>query len=106
MSKGMQAIQGEKDSQKTRGFTPEHDAKYTKNELLDAAEAHIYAATGDEDLAKSAWPWEESLFRLNTTHSSLAKAGALIAAELDRRFAAGECTESDFGHPYRFVEDD
>lgn len=100
MSKGIQAIQAERDSQPARGFTPRLDATYTNNQLVDAAEAYIYCATGDEDLGRQAWPWNQDLLHLNTSSSSLAKAGAMIAAEIDRRFAAGECHDTDFGHPF------
>lgn len=102
MSKGIEAIQAERNSQPVRGYTTEHDAKYTKNELLLAAEAHLYYGEDPEapDIAQQAWPWDPELFHLNTPVSSLAKAGALIAAEIDRRFAAGECSESDFGFPF------
>lgn len=100
MSKGIEAITGERASQLSRGYTLAHDAKYTNNELSVAAEAHLAAAMGDEQDARDLWPFDLEFFRLNTTSSSLAKAGALLAAEIDRRFAAGECTESDFGHPF------
>lgn len=102
MSKGMQAIQGEYDhAQEKYG---ENDKKHTKDQLIYAAEAHIYAADGETDLAMEAWPWAKNLFHVNTPSSSLAKAAGLLASELDRRFAAGECKDSDFGHPYKFEE--
>lgn len=102
MSKGIEAIQAERYSQLNGPYTPEHDAKYTKHELLLAAEAHLYYGEDPEapGIAKKAWPWDPELLHLNTPVSSLAKAGALIAAEIDRRFAAGECKETDFGHPF------
>ena len=49
-SKGLDAIAGERNSQLSGRYTPEHDAKYTGNQLVYAAEAHIFAATGDQDL--------------------------------------------------------
>lgn len=101
MSKGLEAIQAERDSQPPRGYTEEHDAQYTDGELIDAAVSYIAAAEGFPEEAMDSWPWDIRLLHINTSASSLAKAGALIAAELDRRFAAGECAESDFGHPFR-----
>lgn len=99
MFNGIEAIKGERDSQLSRGFDQEHDSNYINDELLDAAVAHINAAAGDPT-AHSVWPFGKDNFHLNTPVSSLAKAGALIAAEIDRRIAAGECKETDFGHPF------
>ena len=98
MTKGMQAINNERESQFTRGYDAVNDANYKNGELLHAAEAHLIWGTGDGDAleAQDVWPFAPIYLHLNTPTSSLAKAGALIAAEIDRRFAAGECTESDF----------
>lgn len=102
MFNGIEAIKGERESQPGRGYTKEHDAKHTGNELIYAAEAHLAAAEGSIDEAMELWPvaWDWSKLHINTPVSSLAKAGALIAAEIDRRIAAGECKETDFGHPF------
>lgn len=91
MNTGMKLINLERQSAFGRGFNLAHDEKYTNNELLNAADAHLeIVETGDMDFAREIWPWDESTFRVNLPISSLAKAGALIAAEIDRRIAAGE----------------
>lgn len=100
MFNGIEAIKGERDSQLSRGFDKEHDARHTAYQLVDAAVAHIDAYQGLEEEAREEWPFPIQFFHLNTPVSSLAKAGALIAAEIDRRIAAGECKETDFGHPF------
>jgi hypothetical protein len=91
MNTGVKLINHERQSQFGRGFNLAHDKKYTNNELLNAADAHLeIVETGDIDFAREIWPFPVETFRLNLPISSLAKAGALIAAEIDRRIAAGE----------------
>lgn len=101
-SKGMQAIGAERQSQIDRGYDEGHDALYTHNELLDAADAYQEAALGDMNMAVELWPnsWDLFRFRPNSKASSLAKAAALIAAEIDRGLATGEYKESDFAFPF------
>jgi len=64
---------------KTEGWSPEHDDQYTKFELLMAAEAYL---TGCAD----EWPWDPEWWKPTPGDriKELVKAGALIAAEIDR----------------------
>lgn len=87
---GMSLIDDERWSQKSRGYDVLHDSNYVDGELIDAVDAHLAAAEGFMSEAKDIWPWDQSTFHVNTPISSLAKAGALIAAEIDRRLGEGE----------------
>jgi hypothetical protein len=62
------------------GWTPEHDDHHCDGELIDAA--MVYA----NDRASSlGWPWVELPHSLRADRvRDLTKAGALIAAEIDR----------------------
>lgn len=61
-----------------KGRTPEHDDDLAMRELVSAAIAY---ASGDGDL----WPWgDESWKPSKDDKRNLVKAGALIAAEIDR----------------------
>jgi hypothetical protein len=60
------------------GWTAEHDDEHVASELSRAAVAYIRE---DRDL----WPWEPESFKPSETRiPDLVKAGALIAAEIDR----------------------
>jgi hypothetical protein len=65
------------------GWTPEHDAQHRNGELIRAAAVY---ATDAADLIIGWWPrgWE---FKADSRVRMLAKAGALIAAEIDRLLA-------------------
>ena len=69
----------------TEGWTPEHDAEHIHGELRDAAIAYLMA-TDDRagDNAIDIWPWHESWWKPKDPISNLVRAGALIAAEIDR----------------------
>jgi hypothetical protein len=69
------------------GWTPAHDDEHTEGELLRAAIAYSMATVNDADYdaaADSEWPWEASGFKVDSDIRNLVKAGALIAAEIDR----------------------
>ncbi len=98
---GINLISRERDRQiLNEGWTSEHDAQYTREELLDAAKCYILAseacrysidnATYDggyrkgEDVPKD-WPWDGKWWKpTDDPIRNLEKAGALIAAEIDR----------------------
>lgn len=87
------------------GRTQDHDAAYTQGELVAGAATYLEAARlqkmfGDdpdaeqqaaiqaelEAVVEKNWPWEESRPNLSAGPlTNLVKAGAMIAAELDRR---------------------
>ncbi len=75
---GTQLIAAERQRQMDKeGWTPEHDDQHRKSELLYAAEAYMF---GDSDN----WPWDEESYKPKNTIDDLIRAGALIAAEIDR----------------------
>lgn len=59
------------------GYTPEHDDEHDTGELLAAAIAYI-----NEDPRE--WPWDGEPKLKGDRLSDLTKAGALVAAEIDR----------------------
>ena len=58
-------------------FTWNHDDQYVEQQLVKAA--ICYAKPDD-----SGWPWDMEWWKPTTTIRNLTKAGALIAAEIDR----------------------
>jgi hypothetical protein len=79
---GIEQIEEERKRQiETKGFVAEHDDQWAEGELTDAAAALLL---GDEEM----WPWfdddEESTFKSEGNIEDLVRAGALIAAEIDR----------------------
>lgn len=84
---GVELITQERERQISQeGWTPEHDDQHTNGELRDAGIA--YAIACDFRVADSArcyWPWENAWWKPSEDHiRNLVKAGALIAAEIDR----------------------
>jgi len=87
------------------GWTPEHDAEHTNGEMVSAArayEAHalmLYAPNNPaaapavtEPPVYPYWPWGAGWWRPTWDDGGvrdLVKAGALIAAEIDRLLALG-----------------
>ncbi|MBU1229531.1 MAG: hypothetical protein KKA55_01740 [Proteobacteria bacterium] len=79
-----------------KGFSLEHDAQHTSGELAQAAAYYCWPAA-DEKLSRKLlfpdeweWRWAKREGDRKPTLRDLVKAGALIAAELDRRLASGE----------------
>ena len=71
------------------GYQPEQDLSYTRGQLLDAALSYCGAAIniGHPSALKppKQWPWAASLFHPSPSPvRNLVKAGALLAAEIDR----------------------
>lgn len=96
---GIGLIHDERERQiNEEGFNDVHDAQYKDNELLKAAGAytivHIVAKERGwnitEMLAPDLWPFHKSWWKPQSRRRNLERAGALIAAELDRMIAAGE----------------
>ena len=93
MKTGIELIADERTRQVAEeGWTPEHDAGHTDGELADAAAC--YAMTEYEravselyhDRRYYLWPFNEESWKPspNDRIRELVKAGALIAAEIDR----------------------
>lgn len=74
------------------GWTPEHDDEHVAGELLVAAKAYIEAALNaneahsvEYEMPPFDWPWHSSWWKpADDPIRNLEKAGALIAAEIDR----------------------
>lgn len=92
MKTGAELIAEERDRQiNVEGWTPEHDDAHTHRELAMAACAYAGYTTASthenaRTIAQSWWPdeWDQSWFKPTSHISNLVKAGALIAAEIDR----------------------
>ena len=103
---GAERIAAERQRQiEVEGYAPEHDAEHIQSDLL--AGAHCYLATGlmfnrpshpcaawgtyETPQGESGWPWDDGWKPdLSDPIPNLVKAGALIAAEIDRLAGAGE----------------
>lgn len=89
MEDGISLIAAERQRQIAKhGYTPQHDDEHNKGELLAAA-AHLLADHSHNiDVQSCSWTdneWIQELFHKHTgTIEGYAKAGALIAAEIDR----------------------
>ncbi|WP_311272230.1 MULTISPECIES: hypothetical protein [unclassified Rhizobium] len=84
-SPGVKSIAAERRRQiEKEGWTPTHDDKYTNGELLEAAACYALHNGMDVDDAPGAWPWPKDWWKPTNRQRDLEKAGALIAAELDR----------------------
>ena len=89
---GAERIKIERYRQKSdEGYTEEHDKQHSSTVLLAGALSYLFAALGkdvDEDQGRSIWPWGEEEFKPSTQLRDMEKAGALIAAAIDRHIQA------------------
>lgn len=103
MKTGAELIAAERERQvKEECWTAEHDARHAEGQLAGAALCYAlwhcgYIGKFAWRLAMALWPWEEEWWKPAATPDGaanavrdLAKAGALIAAEIDRIQRAGE----------------
>lgn len=91
-SKGVYLIGQERQRQiEKEGWTAEHDSQHKNGELAVAAIAYLMPEKLREPIA-DIWPWDVKYFKPtpNDRERELVKAGALIAAEIDRLAALGE----------------
>jgi len=103
-SQGVKLIATERDRQvQAEGWTPEHDDAHTDGSLPSVAALYALNAAR-HDLPKESywtldrlwdqlWRWDPKWWKPKTPLRDLARAGALIAAEIDRRLRAGETLE-------------
>lgn len=81
---GAEMIAAERKRQiEEEGFDADRDAAYTKGELVSAALSYLQS-----DVVEAVdfyWPWDASWWKPTGGVEDLVKAGALIAAEIDRR---------------------
>lgn len=82
------------------GWTPEHDDEHEHGELAVAAACYAVEGTDArvsyprDDPEGSGWPWGEQWWKPKDDIRNLARAGALIAAEIDRLQRQGVTTPS------------
>ncbi len=110
---GVGAICTERERQiSEEGWTPEHDDEHSTGEMAAAASCyalHSLTFTGDVAAYRSApppenWPWDAEWWKPKNPQRDLVRAGALIAAEIDRvdRDRARRYAEVDQG-PSRHI---
>lgn len=79
---GIELIAEERRRQiRLEGFTPVGDKGYQENELVRAA---VCYALGGVGISGIRWPFSQRWWKPGSRVRNLAKAGALIAAEIDR----------------------
>ena len=82
---GVEKIGEEREKQiKKHGYTAKHDLNYKSNELLLGALTYLLAAINNGFVSSETWPFDITYYHYEGYESSLKKAGAFIAAELDR----------------------
>lgn len=87
---GIDLIAQERERQKeVEGWSPSHDDQYYKGELIDAAICYSMAGALEhealpEQVLSELWPWQRLWWKPKDRITNLKKAGALIAAEIDR----------------------
>ena len=98
---GIELIAQERQRQiESEGWTPEHDDSHDAGEIVAAAVTYALEATFDGPACKGSWfntfwMWGKGWYKPSTPIRDLVKAGALIAAEIDRlqRKMAAENTQ-------------
>lgn len=97
--------------QAVEGWDHEHDDSYQEGQLPSAAACYAWFAAlpkqfredvgasfpvfGDGELLRAVWPWEADWWKPKTPRKDLVRAGALIAAEIERLDRASKCLEEE-----------
>lgn len=109
LESGIERIAAERQRQiSIEGWTPEHDDAHVYGELLSAAYCYFWLARDIKQVPTQpyAWPWDRSWWKPSADPiRNLEKAGALIAAEIDRlQRVAAVCrdTAEERLHDWRF----
>lgn len=91
MSEGIKLIAAERQRQiEQEGWTPEHDDQHAPGELLAAAICYAICCLNGSSAKPPLWPWGAAWWKPKAPVRNLTKAGALIAAEIDRLLRARE----------------
>jgi hypothetical protein len=98
-SEGVDLIAAERRRQvEEEGWTAEHDEQWINDQLSRAAACYALAGTAPTRglvCLRDLWPWDNCWWRPKTRVANLVRAGALIAAELDRMARAEAQAEQD-----------
>jgi hypothetical protein len=78
----------------TLGYNPRQDDGYEHDELVRAAVAYASYQRPGITLPDSLWPWHLDWWKPRDQKANLVRAGALIAAELDRLLRAEAATDT------------
>lgn len=92
MTAGSDLIAAERERQiAVEGWTPEHDDEHADGELAEAAICYLLRRNDPNNFVPPQWwPWEPSAWKQSDDPlRNLIKAGALVAAEIDRLVRAG-----------------
>lgn len=82
---GIELIAEARAKHEAKGWTAEHDDSHVHGELRRAAAEYALRAGTDSTTVPDMWPWEPSAWKPSgSSVRDLIKAGALIAAEIDR----------------------
>jgi hypothetical protein len=83
---GTELITAERERQiHSEGWSPKHDDKHDDGQLLEAAVCYVKHAQHGDWTHPITWPWEKQWWKPSKDQvRDLVKAGALIAAEIDR----------------------
>jgi hypothetical protein len=93
MTTGIELIAKERERQiEEEGWTAEHDDAHDNYELAYAAMCYIN--DGSRNFVRRYWPWDWRWWKPTNKKRNLIKAGALIAAELDRLERLGDALKS------------
>ena len=90
---GTESIAAERRRQiEIEGWTPESDDAYVGGELAIAAACYVDGpGKVDQNTAPPRWPWLPIWWKPRTRREDLVRAGALIAAEIDRLDRLAAC---------------
>lgn len=84
-SQGVKLIAEERQRQvREEGWTAEHDARHENGELVCAAVCYAMTAGEERPEPPGLWPWDSDWWKPRDEIRNLVRAGALIAAEIDR----------------------
>jgi hypothetical protein len=84
MKTGAELIAEERGRQPKRGYNMSHDDQHRNGELARAAACYAMKPHWDTHAFLRYWPWEPDEWKPGDRIRELIKAGALIAAEIDR----------------------
>lgn len=82
---GAELIAMERNRQiRIEGYDARHDRSLDDHALEEAAMAYILSSTGNRKEAMKCWPWLLPFLKPKTRVRDLVRAGALIAAAIDK----------------------